>query len=322
VSLLLYVVVCLQVLRLSRRVLPLGVATAIAALFAAHPVHVEVLAQAVNQSELIVAMISIAVVDRYIDIRAPGTPGWSDLVLMGFAYLFASLVKESGFILPLLVLSAELTVIADRRHSVASVAKVLGAAAVAAGLALAARVDAVGLTAMRVTASPLEGLGLFERLHLMLQIVPEWLRLFLWPQHLDVNYVPHGIAYHPQITAGDVASATLLALWAAAAIGCRRRAPVIAFGLLWTAAALLPVSNLVPSGLLLAERTLFLPSVGFLIVLGGIADVALRFRPHRSTREILVGLALSLGALGLIKSVNRLSLWNSRHFIVQGKING
>ena len=45
-----------------------------------------------------------------------------------------------------------------------------------------------------------------------------------------------------------------------------RRAPVVAFGITWMAVTLFPVANLVvPTGIVLAERTLFLPSVGFVL---------------------------------------------------------
>ena len=49
-----------------------------------------------------------------------------------------------------------------------------------------------------------------------------------------------------------------------------RHAPALAFAILWCAVTLFPVSNLVVvTGVTIAERTLFLPSVGAALTLGG-----------------------------------------------------
>src|ERR1051325_7436599 len=56
VNLVLYAAAAWLVYRLARRVLPAGAAFAAAALFAVHPVHVEVTANAVGQSELLAAL--------------------------------------------------------------------------------------------------------------------------------------------------------------------------------------------------------------------------------------------------------------------------
>ena len=61
--------------------------------------------------------------------------------------------------------------------------------------------------------------------------------------------------------------------WMALALGSFiygwRRDRVIAFALLWIALTLGPISNiLVATGVLIAERTLFLPSVGIALIAG------------------------------------------------------
>ena len=46
-------------------------------------------------------------------------------------------------------------------------------------------------------------------------------------------------------------------------------------GIAWTAVALLPVSNLIlPTGILLAERTLYLASVGAMLAVAGLSERA------------------------------------------------
>jgi tetratricopeptide (TPR) repeat protein len=83
----------------------------------------------------------------------------------------------------------------------------------------------------------------------------------------------------------------------------RRRWPVPVFGALWAAIALLPVSNLVvPSGVLLAERSLFLPSVGAVLAIGA------AFSAVRVAWPVGV-LAGALVVAGLARSVRRAPVW-------------
>jgi len=100
----------------------------------------------------------------------------------------------------------------------------------------------------------------------------------------------------------------------------RIRAPVCSFGLAWVAVALLPVSNvLIPTGILLAERTLFLPSIGFLLGLGGLVAAAAKTRlentgaARRTGRgPLVVGYWSLVGLLtlaGVLRSAERLGIW-------------
>jgi len=80
-----------------------------------------------------------------------------------------------------------------------------------------------------------------------------------------------------------------------------------AFALLWFMATIAPVSNVFfLSGVLLAERTLYLPSVGFAVALGAGAAALLR-------RRRLAALALTTAVLALfaLRSWTRSSTWAS-----------
>src|ERR1019366_7020603 len=79
VSILIYVGAVLAVYRLARRLLDPRAAWLAAALFAVHPVHVEAVAVAINQAELIVGAILALLIATYIDRRRSSqalTPRW------------------------------------------------------------------------------------------------------------------------------------------------------------------------------------------------------------------------------------------------------
>jgi protein O-mannosyl-transferase len=303
---LLYGAVSVGVLLLALRLLPAAVALGVGVLFAVHPVHVEAVALGVNQAELWVGLLSLFATLRYLDARRAGWLEPGDWAAIGAAYLAACLFKEHGIVLPALLAAAELTLIrgADPKERVHRLWPGYAAlAALGAGFLLIRTLvlrDFVG----SFTADALVGQGMAGRTLTMLQVVPEWLRLLAWPRHLQADY---SLIEIEQATRwGLVQSAALAMLLSLAALAwfARRAAPAIPFGLLWAALAILPVSNvLVPTGIVLAERSLFLPSVGFVLAAGGVTAYLLTERPP--LRAPLVALGLGLALLGLGRSAYR-----------------
>ncbi|HWZ57371.1 MAG TPA: hypothetical protein VNW46_00240, partial [Gemmatimonadaceae bacterium] len=259
VNIALYAGVCLLVLALAGRLLPEPWAVMAAAMFAVHPVHVEVVANVVGQSELLVTAIALVTVLRYLD-------GRRGIASMCGLYALGLLAKEHAAVIPALLVAAELTVVDDPRPWRARVAS---ARPLAAALALVfvafigVRLLVLGTTIGESSLIPLVRAPWTTRWWTTMGVVPEWLRLLVWPAHLVATYAPPEVAVR---TAPDGVALAGLACVVLVVTGCvfaRRRWPVPVFGALWAAIALVPVSNLVvPSGVLLAERSLFLPSVG------------------------------------------------------------
>jgi hypothetical protein len=103
----------------------------------------------------------------------------------------------------------------------------------------------------------------------MLGVVPMWLGLLLWPLHLQADYSPREIVAATGFGAAQIVGLIVVMGWAALTWRMRRRRPALSFGLLWTGVALFPVSNvLIPTGIVLAERTLMLPTIGVVLALG------------------------------------------------------
>ncbi|MGW8267581.1 MAG: hypothetical protein ACWGSQ_14540, partial [Longimicrobiales bacterium] len=100
----------------------------------------------------------------------------------------------------------------------------------------------------------------------------QFLRLLLFPLDLAADYDP-GVLFPSETLDWPVILGTLILVgWILAALRTRERMPLVSLGLFWFGVAILPVSNLLfPTGVLLAERTLYLPSVGLSLVAAGVA---------------------------------------------------
>ena len=131
--------------------------------------------------------------------------------------------------------------------------------------------------------------------------VTEFVRLFLFPVDLAADYGP-GVILPTGIGALRfwVGGGMLVAV-GIVAISSLRRSPWIALGILWLALSLAVVGNvLFPVGVWVAERTLYLPSVGISLLAVGLGQrtvAFLRQSAHR-LRPIAVGAATLLVILG------------------------
>lgn len=268
-----YLLATFGVWRVARRLLPEWPAWIAAVLFAVHPLHTEVMAVAVNQSEtLVVALFSVAVLCWWDLATGTRSRRSATLLLLG-SYVAALGFKEHALVLPALLAALDLLAWPEltwreRLRARGATFAIL----VAAGLGWwAYRSMIVGGIGGAVAAEGLRSEGLATRLVLMLGVVPEWTRLFLWPASLSADYAPRRI--DPELGWGMAQwlGLALVVGWGAAVAWCWRRARWVAFGLLWIAIGVAPVSNVViPTGVLLAERTLFLASVGVVLVVGAL----------------------------------------------------
>jgi protein O-mannosyl-transferase len=318
VSYALYVMSALAVFWLASRLMSRRAALCSALLFAVHPVHVEAVALGVGQAELVVGILAVAMVYRYIERRRAGGLTTRDWLLLAVLYAVAALCKENGFVLPALLMAAELLPL-DALSLRKRIAKLwlgyAGLAAVAAVL-IAIRVAVLRGQAFHVVATAsIAGLSIGGRAIAMLQIVPMWLQRFVFPAHLQVDYTPTTAA-SGNSTFQVLAGVAIIVCALAIVVLSRRRAPVLAFGLAWCIIGLLPVSNLIATGVVLAERTLFLPSIGVVIAVGGLAEWILAQRPGATPRRVATAACGVLLILGIVRSASRHHVWNSKHLVV------
>ena len=141
----------------------------------------------------------------------------------------------------------------------------------------------------------------------MFPVALEYWRL-LWgipPFCADYNFMV-GAPPHPFLSVGVLGGVFLVLFFGALAAWLWRRPEwrMSAFGLVWMALFLLPVSNLVPMMQYMAERFLYLPLMGFLLALGGVFLNFSRFRPRLAAAAAAALMVIWMGA-----SLNRMGIW-------------
>ncbi len=311
VSILLTVAVTVAVYRLAAYRLPRPAAVMAAALFAVHPVHVEATGNLVGQGELWMTLFVLLACLVYLRIRASGSlPTTSQRLALAGLTILAATAKEQGFVLPGLILLLELTdgrtaTFASRLRAAGPTVAMTLAAAVAL---LLGRYAVLGKLGAGSAAAGLDTLSFGERIRVMAPIIPEWLRLLTWPRHLEAQYSPPAYGTIPESIVPVLFGGVLLVVVVVLAMRSRHATPIVTLGLTWIGITLLPVSNLLfPSGIIIAERTLFLPSVGAVLAgAGGATWLATRL--PRSV-PLLAGLVCLLIGLGAARSHSRQAVW-------------
>jgi hypothetical protein len=324
VNIVLYALSAVLVFALATRLLPSWAAWTSAALFAVHPVHVEAVANIVGQSELLVGLVVLGATIVYINARGRGalTP-WSGLAI-AMLYLGACFSKEHGIVLPAILVVAELTVIDDPRPVGEKIRRLRPFYLILAALAIAF----VGVRSLVLSDHPIGGFAPFapfSSLHITwfnraltaLGVVPEWVRLFFWPARLSAEYGPPDIEIAQGVSISQLPGFLILFATLTFGVLLRRRRPVISFGIAFVCITLLPSSNFIlPAGIVLAERTLFLPSVGAMLVAGGVAVTMAEWMRSRyadvnvaRTNGFAQALALLVLVAGVLRSDSRTLVW-------------
>ncbi|PYO82474.1 MAG: hypothetical protein DMD65_08570 [Gemmatimonadetes bacterium] len=251
-------------------------------IFAVHPVHVEAVANIVGRAELMAALFALLAVYAALE---RDSLGWSLL-----ASVAALLSKETGAVVPALIAWGWIVRVGRRparRRMAAYVAAwvVLGVAYGAVRHAvLAPYAEIIHWAPHFIGATPLQ-----MRLTAVAAFA-DFARLLLFPLHLRVDYSPDERTLVPSALDARLAlGLACFAVWAALiTLAWRRGRRLEAYGLGWIGIALLPVANLVfPVGVLVAERTLYLPSAG-LVLAAGAALARVPLAPRRLLVALLV----------------------------------
>jgi hypothetical protein len=274
-------------------------------LFAVHPVHVEAVANVVGRAEIMAALF--VVLSVYAALARDQL--WWSLAALACAVLS----KENGIVAPGLIAWAWALGLArpSRRRMTAYAASWVGfgiayfgfrLAVLHQGLADAPAPVFFGASPIAVRLTAVATFG-------------DVARLLVFPLKLRVDYSPaeRTLVTTPLDPSFALGLLCLLGWAGLSWLSWRRGRRVEAFGLGWIGIAFFPVSNLTaPVSILLAERNLYLPSVGLALAVGAWLQ---QLEPRR--------LAWVLGLLvvaGGARTVERVPVWRDSRNVIESEL--
>jgi Tfp pilus assembly protein PilF len=308
------------VLSLLARALPARAAFAGALLFAVHPVHVEGVASIVGSADVLATLAGVACVGVAVRALAGqrGDVNWLGALGAAALYAIALGAKETAVVVPGLAALAAWGWRRARDGAAPSFEDVLRrgrrmwiACAVVLVVLLFARRLVLGTFGPPESALAvgIRDAGFFQRWWTMTAAWPLVGRLLFWPRRLAAFYGDTTVVPHHTITrAAALSILVVLGSLALAAWIARRgdRRPLVA--LLWIGLGYLAASNiLLPSGQLLAERTMVLSSAGAAMLVAwliGRADESID-----GLGAALTVAAFGVAAAGLVRTTARTRVW-------------
>jgi hypothetical protein len=312
------VVTALVVLVLSE-LAPLAFAFVAGLLFAVHPVHVEAVANVVGLAEVLSSVFYLGAC--LVFLRAGERIGLRRGAAITLLFVLAFLTKESAVtLLGVLFLLDGARDNVDFRDVLSYVRRrwaIYVSLTAATGLILIGRYAVLGSV-----ASPLAPLGAallqddVARIWTVASTWPHYFRLLFFPLDLSADYGPAVIPLALDWTGSGVLGVFLvlgtlalaLRLWGTQTLGADRTPPrLFSFGVLWLVITLSPVSNvLFLSGVLLAERTFYLPSIGFVALLAWIGGEL-----YKERRRVAEGALIVVLMLMSVRTVTRNATWRN-----------
>jgi hypothetical protein len=273
-------------------------AAAAGLVFAWHPVHTEAVASLVGRAELLVA---VGVLGAILAARR----GWWTAAVACAAV--AMLSKEHGVIAGVVILLDRWLQPPLQTDSEGKRGEVFFWGAI--GVVTLGYLSAwyfIGRAGASDTAAAFYGRGQIGRLAIALPTVLRASVLLFWPASLSSDYSPNVIPAYTGLSLAAVLGLGIAIAVPIVMVRYRRRAPAISFALGLAALSYLPTSNLLfPSGVVLAERNLYL-AVALPAVIIGVAWTTLE-ATHGARRAIA-----TIGVLVLVfgaRSLMRLPAW-------------
>jgi len=300
---------------------PAGAAFLGGLLFAVHPVHVEAVSNVVGLAEIASAVFYLGACLLFVRWRRRVGPG--RVAALGLLYALAFLTKESAVTLPGALVLLDLWLDRSRISDLPGYVKGrLGLLLTLSGVAAAilwARTGVLGSVANPYPPLGADILAEVPRIWTVAAVWPHYVRLLVFPLELSPDYSPAVVEIlHGWNAANVLGVGLILALLGLAWVAWRADAgdpegeiwsgsAALTLGILWFVITISPISNVFfLSGVLLAERTLYIPSLGFAVGAGWL----LRAVGRRTPRGAVAVTAVA-GALLAARTWTMTPVWRS-----------
>ena len=271
-------------------------------IFAVHPVHVEAVANVVGRAELMAGVFTLLSVWAVVE---KGSAWWSAV-----AWGAGLLSKENAAVAPGLIAAAWYLGLGragaerpTRKHMV-TVATAWAVVGLAYGIGRSVVLHPYPQQFNR--APVFTGISGLDVRYTAVAALTDLVRLLVFPLDLRADYSPNERSavtspLNPMFLVGLLC---LLGYVVAVVASLRRGRKDVTIGLLWIGFAYAPVANLLfPAGVIMAERTLYLPSVGIALLVAAWVR-----RMPVNAMAMVVGLMVVAGA---VRSFLRVPVWRT-----------
>lgn len=287
----------------------LSLAGCAAALFAAHPLHAEVVSSISNgRADLLCAAFIFS--SLYCFILAPRAPLYGLLSLALFA--LAALSKESAIVFSGLIFIISLQRgLCEKRADLFNAAKIAAISAlpfVAVSLIyVIARHSILGGASQ---ASGYHGGSLKNTMLTSMSVAPDYAAALFFPVKQCALY---NVAPLAALTPKAALGVFIIVSSAAAGAAALRRSPVVSFSLLFILLTWLPSSNLIPIAAIKAARFMFLPSAGACILAAAALERAAKgFSKSEGARAVFVAAAtVAIACAYSVFALSASSVWKN-----------
>jgi Flp pilus assembly protein TadD len=269
-------------------------------LFLVHPVQTEAVAYVASRSENLSVLLFNAALALFV-YRRPVAIGWRTAAAILVLFVAACLTKEHAAVLPALLLLTDyywnpgFTLEGMRRNWRLY-------APIVAGVGVAAFSISRVLRTASTAGFAIKDLSWYEYFFTQCRAIWIYLRMFVLPYGLNVDHefaVSRSVVDHGAITGMLALAGVSVAAWI-----YRRRLPLASYGWFAFLILLAPTSSFVPIRDLLAERRLYLPFIGLLLI------TCEFLRRVRASRPVLAGALACVSAVFAFAAYQRNNVWS------------
>ncbi len=281
----------LALFRRTEHALPLS------AVWGLHPILTESVTNIVGRADLLAAFgVLAALLCHRKALESAGVRRTAWLAAIAVASAIGIFSKESAIVV--VAVFAIYDFLLGREFSWTRRLASYGAAALPCLIYLYVRSQVLGGSSYQATSftdNPLLGAGFWTARLTAIDVIGRYFGLLLWPAQLSWDYSYNAV---PLVTWSAIPALVGLAAAAVAAVRWWRTEKPLVFGIAFFFATLVPTANLLLLiGTIMAERFLYLPAIGFAIVVVWALDLASRRLTHDRMTYLYVGVGLLLVCL-------------------------
>jgi len=274
--------------------------------FAVHPLHVEAVTWLSARKETLSGVFFLASFLFYARSTKSGVKFYWASIL---CFVLALLSKPTVVILPGLIVLYDLCFVikGDLRNLLRRIKFYLPYVALSGGLTYIT----ILLSSRAGVLKGFHGGTVYSQILTSLTVFVKNIRLMVMPTNLSPRYTDY---YYDSLRNIEALLAVMcVAMLIYVAWEMWRRSKLVFFAMLWYPVTILPVSNLVPISTLMADRYLFLPSIGiallFAIIVGKLVTAARTVRFGRFLRPAVLAACLLLLSFYSAQTVQRNGIW-------------